>query len=53
MERLAEQLEAAIKVRERPSERGRAFGCVSPHLVNVVNRTRSLRRTTRPSPVKS
>lgn len=53
MERLAEQLEAAIKVRERPSERGDAVKCVAPHLVNVVNRTRSLQRITRPSPVKN
>ena len=52
MERLAELLEATIKVRERPWERGGAFTGTS-HPVNVVNRSRSLRRTTRPSPVKS
>lgn len=53
MERLAEQLESAIKVRSRRPERGDSSKCVEPHPVNVVTRTRSPPRTTPPFPVKS
>lgn len=53
MERLAEQLESAVKVRSRRRERGASLKGVVPHLGNVVNRTRSLPRTTPPFPVKS
>lgn len=53
MERLAEQLESAIKVRSCRSERDGASQCAVPHLENVVNRTRSLPRITPPFPVKS